>query len=144
MFATRAGRPPVLSFLAGGHIMRFAVLGAAGQLGHDLCPRLPGEVIPLSRAELDLTQPDTISAAVAALRADVLINCAAYNFVDRAETESELALVVNSWGPRALARACRAARVRLVHFSSDYVFGLDASRATPLSENDPPGPLGVY
>ena len=45
---------------------------------------------------------------------------------------------------RALARACAAFRIRFVHFSSDYVFGLDAKRKTPLTEDDPPGPLGVY
>jgi dTDP-4-dehydrorhamnose reductase len=122
--------------------MRFGVLGAAGQLGSDLCPRLPGEVVPLSRAEIDLTRHETMLEGVAGL--DVLINCAAYNFVDRAETESEAAFAVNAWGVRALARACERAGVRLVHFSSDYVFGLDAERTTPRSEADPPGPVNVY
>jgi dTDP-4-dehydrorhamnose reductase len=124
--------------------MRFGVLGAAGQLGSDLCPRLPGEVVPLSRAEIDLTWHEVVPEALAGLRLDVLINCAAYNFVDRAEAEPEAAFAVNAWGVRALARACRRAGVRLVHFSSDYVFGLDAERTTPLSEDDPPGPVNVY
>jgi len=124
--------------------MRFAVLGAAGQLGRDLGPRLPGEAVSLARSDIDLTRPETISSVVAALGVDVLVNCAAYNFVDRAEAEPDRALATNAWGVRALARACRAASVKLVHFSTDYVFGLDAGRRTSWAETDPPGPLGVY
>ena len=124
--------------------MRFAVLGAAGQLGRDICSRLSGEVIALSRAELDLADLKAIPAVIAATHADVLINCAAYNLVDRAETEPELAFAVNTWAVRALARACHAAEIKLVHFSSDYVFGLDTTRITPYAESDPPGPVNVY
>jgi dTDP-4-dehydrorhamnose reductase len=124
--------------------MRFAVLGAAGQLGCELCARLPGEVIALGRSQIDLTRPDAIPAAVADLAVDAFINCAAYNFVDRAESEPEAAFAVNAWGVRALARACRAANVKLVHFSTDYVFGIESKRTAPYGENDPPGPLGVY
>lgn len=124
--------------------MRIAVLGAAGQLGRDLCPRLPGEVVPLSRDEIDLGRPETIPAYLAANRPDVLVNCAAYNFVDKAETEPEAAFAVNGLGVRLLARACSAAGVKFVHFSTDYVFGLDAARTTPLTEDDPPGPVSAY
>jgi dTDP-4-dehydrorhamnose reductase len=124
--------------------VRIAVLGAAGQLGRDLGTKLPGEVVALTRADIDLTRPDVIPTAVAALRADVLVNCAAYNFVDRAEAEPDAAFAVNAWGVRALARACAAAGVKLVHFSTDYVFGLDATRVAPLREDDPPGPVNVY
>jgi len=125
-------------------MMRIAVLGAAGQLGRDLCPRLPGDVVPLSRTQIDLSNIAGIAPAIASLKPDVLVNCAAYNFVDKAETEPEAAFAVNAWGVRALAQACAAAGTKLVHFSTDYVFGLDASRATPLTENDPPGPVSVY
>lgn len=124
--------------------MRYAVLGAAGQLGRDLCPRLPGEVVALTRADIDLSRPDAIPAAVAALRADVLINCAAYNFVDKAETERDAAFAVNAWGVHALAQACRAAGTKLVHFSTDYAFGLDASRRIPFAEDDAAGPVSIY
>ncbi|MCE9563440.1 MAG: dTDP-4-dehydrorhamnose reductase [Planctomycetes bacterium] len=124
--------------------MRIAVLGAAGQLGRDLCPRLPGDVIALTRADIDLSQPASIATALATARPDVLVNCAAYNFVDKAETEPEAAFAVNAWGVRALAQACATAKIRLVHFSTDYVFGLDATRSTPRTENDPPGPVSVY
>lgn len=124
--------------------MRYAVLGAAGQLGSDLCPRLPGEVMALTRAHLDLSRPQTLPATLAELRPDVVINCAAYNFVDRAEDEPELAFSVNAWGVRELARACGERGIGLVHLSSDYVFGLDTTRRTPCAETDAPGPLSVY
>src|SRR5262245_4217729 len=124
--------------------MRFAVLGAAGQLGCELCARLPGEVIALGRAQFDLTKHDVIHAFVTGLGVDVFVNCAAYNFVDRAESEPEAALAVNSWGVRSLARACRTTNVKLVHFSTDYVFGIESTRTVPYEEEDPPGPLGVY
>ena len=124
--------------------MKIAVLGAHGQLGRDLCPRLSGDVLPLSRADLDLEKPETIAAYFAANRPDVFINCAAYNFVDQAETDPDAAFRVNAWGVRALAEACRDAGVYLVHFSTDYVFGLDTNHRTPLTENDPPGPVSIY
>ena len=124
--------------------MRIAVLGSAGQLGRDLCPRLPDEVVPLTRSDIDLARPDTIAPCLVAARPDVFVNCAAYNFVDRAETEPDAAFAVNALGVRELARACAAGGVKLVHFSTDYVFGLDATRATPLTEDDPPGPLSLY
>jgi dTDP-4-dehydrorhamnose reductase len=124
--------------------MTIAVLGAHGQLGRDLCPRLSGKVVPLTRADIDLARPDTISATLDAVRPTVLVNCAAYNFVDRAEAEPDAAFAVNAWGVRALAAACKAIGCQLVHFSTDYVFGLDAARTSPLGEDDAPGPVSVY
>jgi dTDP-4-dehydrorhamnose reductase len=124
--------------------MRYAVLGAGGQLGRDLCPLLPGEVFPLDRARADLTRTDTLRAVFAELRPDVVVNCAAYNLVDRAESEPQAAFAVNAWGVRELAVLCRDHGSTLVHFSTDYVFGLDESRRTPLAETDPPGPVNVY
>ena len=124
--------------------MRIAVLGANGQLGRDLVPRLVGDVLPLSRADLDLANPEAIPAALARLQPDVLVNCAAYNFVDKAEVEPDEAFRVNAWGVRALAQACDESGTKLVHFSTDYVFGLDSTRATPFTETDAPGPVSVY
>src|SRR5205823_669004 len=110
--------------------VKYAVLGAAGQLGRDLCPRLLGEVVPLTRPYVDLTQPDSLQATLAELRPDVVVNCAAYNFVDKAEAEHEAAFAVNAWGVRSLAASCRNLDIPLVHFSTDYVFGLDETRNT--------------
>ncbi|HTK75630.1 MAG TPA: dTDP-4-dehydrorhamnose reductase [Gemmataceae bacterium] len=124
--------------------MKFAVIGAAGQLGRDLCPRLTGEVLPLDRTGADLTNAAMLRATLGEERPDVVVNCAAYNFVDKAESEPDAAFAVNAWGVRQLARICRELDCALVHFSSDYVFGLDARRSTPYRVSDAPGPLSVY
>jgi dTDP-4-dehydrorhamnose reductase len=124
--------------------VRYAVLGAAGQLGRDLCPRLPGAVVALARDRADLTRPDALRAVLDEIGPDVVVNCAAYNYVDRAESEPPAAFAVNAWGVRNLARWCRDRGRLLVHFTSDYVFGLDESRRTPWAEADPPGPVSVY
>lgn len=124
--------------------MKIAVLGSQGQLGRDLCPRLSGQVVPLTRSDIELARPETIAPVLGSHRPDVLVNCAAYNFVDKAETEPDVAFAANAWGVRELARACGDIGCKLVHFSTDYVFGLDASRTVPFTEDDPPGPVSVY
>ncbi|HMC64913.1 MAG TPA: dTDP-4-dehydrorhamnose reductase [Gemmataceae bacterium] len=124
--------------------MRYAVLGAAGQLGRALCPRLPGDVVPLNRQQIDLTRPEMVRSALGELRPDIVINCAAYNLVNQAESELEVAFAVNAWGVRALAQACAERDCALVHFSTNYVFGLDSDRETPYRETDAPGPVNVY
>ncbi|VTS03175.1 dTDP-4-dehydrorhamnose reductase [Tuwongella immobilis] len=124
--------------------MRFAVLGSQGQLGRDLCPRLPGEVIPLTREQCDLANPNSIAPMLDEVAPSVFINCAAYNLVDKAEQDPTLAWAVNCWGVRALARECAKRSIRLVHYSTDYVFGLDAARQTPWHETDAPGPISMY
>jgi len=122
----------------------FAVLGSQGQLGRDLLAVLPADTLALTRADIDLDNPETVNSWFATHRPSVFINCSAYNLVDKAESESEVAFRVNAWGPYALAKACRAAGVRFVHVSTDYVFGLDEDRTTPLAETDAPGPVSIY
>lgn len=124
--------------------MKSLVIGAGGQLGRDLCPRLPGEIISAGRGNADLTRPDILQATIEHVRPDLVVNCAAYNFVDKAEAEPETAFAVNALGVRTLARLCAERNTTLVHFSSDYVFGLDAQRTEPWRETDAPGPLSVY
>jgi dTDP-4-dehydrorhamnose reductase len=124
--------------------VRIAVLGAHGQLGRDLLTRLPGEPIALTRADMDLARPDTIGPGLATARAEVFVNCAAYNFVDKAETEPAEAFAVNAIGVRHLAHACREAKVRFVQISTDFVFGQDQTRQSPLTESTVPGPVSVY
>lgn len=124
--------------------MRTVVLGAPGQLGRDLCPRLEGEVIPLARADVDLTDSAALRARLTELRPAIVVNCAAYNFVDKAEGEPDAACAVNAWAVRDLAMICRDLGTTLVQFSTDYVFGLDETRTTPLAETDAPGPVSVY
>jgi dTDP-4-dehydrorhamnose reductase len=124
--------------------VRFVVIGSAGQLGRDLGPRLSGDVVPLTRERADLTRPDLLRATLAELRPDVVVNCAAYNFVDKAEEEPEAAFAVNAWGVRHLGLVCHDLGCVLVHFSTDYVFGLDETRQVPYAETDAPGPVSVY
>jgi len=127
-------------------MMKIAVLGAAGQLGRDLCPRLAalGEVVPLTRADIDLARRDTIWPALDALRPDVFVNCAAYNLVDKAEAEPDPAFAVNGVGIRHLRDGCERLEIKLVHVSTDYVFGADTPRSTPYAESDKPGPVSNY
>lgn len=124
--------------------MRIAVLGAHGQLGRDIVPRLAGEVVVLTRADADLADPASVRAKLTALKPDVVVNCAAYNFVDKAEAEPDAAFRVNADGVRHLADVCRESGAYLVHVSTDYVFGLEEARAKPLTETDPPGPVSAY
>lgn len=120
------------------------VIGSTGQLGQDLL-RLGGERCRgVTRAELDLEQPETIYRTIERYRPAVVINAAAYNFVDRAEDEPDRALATNAIGPLHLARACTRAKALLVHISTDYVFGLDRGRNTPYREDDLPGPVNCY
>jgi dTDP-4-dehydrorhamnose reductase len=124
--------------------VKYLVLGAFGQLGRAICPRLEGEVIELRRVQADLARPETVVRSLLAARPEVVINCAAYNLVDKAESDPEEAFAVNTWGVRHLARLCGESDCTLVHFSSDYVFGQDESRQTPYHEADAPGPVNVY
>ncbi len=125
-------------------MVKVVVLGAGGQLGHDLCLRWPGEVTALKRSQADLTQPEALRAVLSQLSPQLVVNCAAYNFVDRAESEAEAAFAVNAWGVRHLALICRELDSTLVHFSTDYVFGLEENRTVPWTENEAPGPVSVY
>ena len=94
------------------------------------------------RADADLARPRALAATLRELRADVVVNAAAYTAVDRAESEAELAQAVNADAPGEIARAVAAAGGLLLHYSSDYVF--DGSGDAPRDENAPTGPLNVY
>ncbi len=124
--------------------MRIALIGAAGQLGTDLHRQLVGEVVPLTHADVEVTQADSIEAMLDSVKPDLVLNTAAYNLVDKAETDSEAAMAVNAWAPRLLALACAKRDLALVHISSDFVFGLETGAQSPKTELDPPGPQGVY
>lgn len=91
-----------------------------------------------------MTRRDSLTEMLTALRPDVVINAAAYNLVDDAEQSPDQAFAVNALGVRGLSLVCRDLGCRLIHFSTDYVFGLDRSRSQPYSETDTPGPVNVY
>jgi dTDP-4-dehydrorhamnose reductase len=124
--------------------VRCALIGAAGQLGFDLARTfdLPGELIPLTRSDLDILDRGAVDRVLRALRPTHVVNTAAYNLVDRAEDEPALAFALNAEAVGGLADTCQAIDATLVHVSTDYVF--DGQRGTPYAEDDPPAPLSVY
>jgi dTDP-4-dehydrorhamnose reductase len=125
--------------------MRLLVTGVRGLLGAAIGRefRQPEyDVVALDRAALDVTDDRAVEAAVASHRPDVVVNCAAYNDVDGAESDPLTALGVNAFAVRALSRAARDAGAALVHYSSDFVFDGDIDR--PYVEDDEPNPRGVY
>lgn len=136
--------------------MKALVIGAAGQLGAATMERLSNgrgpretdevsrrfEAIPLTRAEVDLTNGPALRDAVLAANADVILNCAAYNKVDEAEDDPKTALDVNAFAPRVLAEAAEETGATLVHYSTDFVF--DGAGSRPYTESDPARPQSVY
>ena len=123
--------------------MRILVTGVSGQVGTALIARLHNEdVIAASRSVIDLAQPNNIAPVLQQLNPAIVINAAAYTAVDQAETERELARVVNSVAPGVIARWASAKGVALIHFSTDYVF--DGRGQTCWREDDATGPLSVY
>jgi dTDP-4-dehydrorhamnose reductase len=124
---------------------RWLVTGAAGMLGRDLTALLTArneEFTALTRSDLDLTDADAVTAAVASVKPDVVVNCAAWTAVDAAEEHEAAALAVNGRGPAHLAAACAGAGVLLVHPSTDYVF--DGRASAPYPEGAPTAPAGAY
>lgn len=125
--------------------MRLAVTGKQGQVVTSLLERGAAasvEVIALGRPELDLADPASVKAAIAAAAPDVVVSAAAYTAVDKAESEPELAFEVNEVGAGAVAEAAAALQIPIIHLSTDYVFAGD--KAAPYLESDPTGPVSVY
>lgn len=125
--------------------MRIACIGRNGQTARALAHLASSagvEVIAAGREALDLRHPRTLAAFLDATKPDAVINTAAYNLVDRAESEPAEAFAVNAEGPRALARACVQRGLSLIHMSTDLVF--DGTKPSPYEEGDAPNPLSAY
>ncbi len=124
--------------------MRILVTGANGQVGWELSRSLLplGEVIALDRNQADLSKPESLVPIVRALKPQIVVNAAAYTAVDRAESEEELAILVNSRSVEVLAEESHRLGALLIHYSTDYVF--DGSKASPYSEDDSVNPLNAY
>jgi len=124
-------------------MQKILLIGSTGQVGQELLKTLKplGELIIPSRQKLDLTKPDEIREAIASLSPEIIVNAAAYTAVDKAETESELAMAVNSVAPEVMAEIAQKISATLVHISTDYVFdGQDSN----YQEDHETNPLGIY
>lgn len=125
--------------------MKIIVIGANGQLGHDLVRIIPKEeCIPFTRKELDLAEVGKIKETLAQHKPDIVINTAAFNRVDDCEKTPEAAFAVNAVAAHHLAKACKEIGATMVHYSTDYVFGKEKNRKSQYMEKDVPGPLSAY
>jgi dTDP-4-dehydrorhamnose reductase len=123
--------------------MRILLAGAAGQLGRQVLAQDEIHTItPFSHAELDIANLAQVREAVRAHRPDLVLNAAAFNDVDRAQSDPDAAYLGNAVGPRNLALAAAEAGASILHVSTDYVF--DGGQKTPYHEYDRPAPLSHY
>ena len=121
------------------------VFGGGGQLGIELCQefeRRQWMVQRFDRQMLDVTDASAVEGAIAQADPQFVINSAAYNQVDIAESEPSAAFAANALAVRNLAMGCRQTGAQLVHYSTDYVF--DGTKGSPYIETDAPHPLGAY
>ncbi len=100
------------------------------------------ELLALDRRDADLSKPESLRAVLRAARPNLILNAAAYTAVDRAESEPELADLVNHQAPRVLAEEAHRLGALLIHYSTDYVF--DGTKSGPWLEDDSPSPLSTY
>ena len=125
--------------------MNILVTGANGQFGNEM-RRLgavsPNNYIFTDVAELDITNADAVMNAVKAASVDIIVNCAAYTNVDKAESDEATAELINATAVANLAAAMKEVGGTLFHVSTDYVFGSEGN--TPRTEDMPLNPLGVY
>jgi dTDP-4-dehydrorhamnose reductase len=134
--------------------IRIVIVGSQGQVGSELAALdwsalgmdATSEITALSRADLDVSDLDSIHGIIESLKPHWVINASAYTAVDKAESDSANAYAVNAFGPEQLGLACAAIGARLIHISSDYVYPGEAveGNGAALGEADPVGPTGVY
>jgi dTDP-4-dehydrorhamnose reductase len=126
--------------------MKYLITGKHGQLAQAFLKRFEERSIDFSapdESQLDITNQTIVADVVASLKPDVIINCAAYNLVDKAEQARDTVFAVNGTGPKNLAQAAASQKTLLVHFGSDYVF--DGLKESGLYiESDPVNPLNEY
>lgn len=124
--------------------MTILVFGKTGQVATELQAQaqMTAQMTALGRDRADLSDPAACAAAIRAHRPSTVINAAAYTAVDKAESEEDLAGVINGDAPGAMAGACAELGIPFVHISTDYVF--EGGGETPWQPTDPVGPLGAY
>jgi len=123
--------------------MKMMILGAAGQLGKELCElAVDFDVAAYDRQALDITDENAVLIAIKKEQPDCVVNAAAYTAVDKAESDSQSAFLINEVGAKNIAQACQAVSTRLIHISTDYVF--NGEKDSPYIEKDPVDPQSVY
>ena len=126
--------------------MKILVTGANGMLAKEVKEKFgqENEIIATDVAELDITNEKAVMDYIVNLKPEYIINCAAYTAVDRAEENYELADKINGDGPANLAKAAKAVGAKLVHISTDYVFGGDLDVSKDYKEDDAKAPVTAY
>lgn len=125
--------------------MKVLVTGANGQLGYDVIMRLDSEGIEYlgtDRGSLDITSKDQVKRVISDYKPEVVIHCAAYTAVDKAEDEKDLCYSVNVLGTKYVAEACEEIDAKMVYISTDYVF--DGEGNQPFEVSDKPNPINYY
>ncbi len=129
--------------------MKILLLGKNGQVGWELQRSLSvlGEVVALDfdspgALRADFSDPESLAATVRAVAPQIIVNAAAHTAVDKAESEPDLATLINATAPGLIAAACARHGAGLIHISTDYVF--DGTKTGAYVESDPIAPLGVY
>lgn len=140
--------------------MKFLITGAKGQLAREFLRVLQGvtepgdktkdftlyalssSLIALDKESMDVSDTSAVSEAISFYKPDVVINCAAYNLVDKAEEDFDTAFKVNALGPKTLAHVCKKYNTLLVHYGTDYVF--DGEKKRFYTEEDEPNPINNY
>ncbi|MBX7114268.1 MAG: dTDP-4-dehydrorhamnose reductase [Myxococcaceae bacterium] len=124
---------------------RLLVLGDGGLLSAEVKPAfraLDWDVIGATVKDCDITDAASVARMLSSAKADLIINCAAYTAVDKAETDEAEAVRINATGAGIAARGAAAAGIPFFHISTDYVF--DGQQATPYAEDAKANPLGAY
>jgi len=124
--------------------MKYLITGSNGQLAREFIKKLENEnIFSFDLDKLDITNEKDVREAIEAIKPDILINCAAYNNVDKAEIEYEKAYRVNALSLKNFAIFCEKYKTKIIHFSTDFVFPGRLEK-TPYTENDMPSPINKY
>jgi dTDP-4-dehydrorhamnose reductase len=125
--------------------MKFLITGAKGQLAREFQKTLnifKHSFIALDKDRLDITNLETVEREITEYSPDIVLNCASYNYVDKAESDFEEAYKVNAIGVKNLAQVCKNKNILLIHYSTDYVF--DGEKGDFYTEDDLANPINKY
>jgi len=132
------------SFLDKKKKIKILLTGGTGQVGRELKLNLSylGRVWAPKRSEFDLLNLKTLRKKIQIYKPDLILNTAAFTDVERAETEPDLARIINAYAPKVMAEEANKLNIIFIHLSTDYVF--DGKNKIPYCESDKPNPLNIY